>query len=198
VVSAIILVGGLFVSFRIIRILRNYNLGRPWIILSSFIFFFLFGYGYIALRFLGINLISGLSIENLMTVIFLFSAIFVVTLSVLNLNLMRNVFGSGISDAEALNKFAQYVHMPVRKVRALAKRDYAVNCDACNMAVHYSIPNVVRAHPQIERGVVVDKGMGITSYRLYVRHFCGNGFREIPVSHDHKLEYRAKRPSRLV
>ncbi len=198
VISALILVGGLFVAFRIIRILRNYNLGRPWIILTTLIAFFLFGYMYTALRFLGINLVSGLSLENLTTVIFFFGSIFVVTLSVVNLNLMKNVFGSGISDTEALNKFSQHIGMPIRKVRSLVKKNYAVKCDTCNMAVHYSIPNVVRAHPQIERGVVVDKGMGITSYRLYVRHFCGNGFREIPVSHDHQLEYRAKRPSRLV
>ena len=88
--------------------------------------------------------------------------------------------------------------MPARKIMAMTKKEYAVACEICGGDVEYSIPDLVRAHPRIERGVVVDRAMGGVNYRFYVRHYCGKELREIPVRHDSQFEYRSHRPSRPV
>ncbi len=197
-ISAAILIFGLFYAFRISKILQNYKLARPWKILTTLIFFFFFGYIFIALRFFGYEIFDFLSLENIMTAIFFFGALFVMTLSVLNYNLMISIFGVWIKDSETIKLFASHIGMPFEKAKKLIKPVYSVICDNCEENVSYSIPNIVRAHPHLNRGIVIDKGMGIVSYRLYVRHYCGKDLREIPVSHDSKLEYRSQSPSRPV
>ena len=50
--GAVILVLGLIFALRIVGILRDYDLARPWIILSILISFFFLGYVFTALRLL--------------------------------------------------------------------------------------------------------------------------------------------------
>ncbi len=40
--------------------------------------------------------------------------------------------------------------------------------------------------------------MGGIIYRFYIRHYCQNEYREIPVKHDSQFEYRSQGPSRPV
>ncbi len=198
IIGAGILSFGLLYAYRIIKILRNFGLAQPWIVLSTLISFFFIGYLFIALRFLGIDLMPSLSLENLVTVIFFFGAVFVLVLAILNRDLFANIFGMVISDSEALSRFSEHINLPVRLVLSMIKPKYSVACDICNRSVQYSIPDIVRAHPSLDRGVVVEKAMGGVNYQLFVRHYCGKELREIPVCHDSHFEYRSNRPSRPV
>jgi hypothetical protein len=196
--GAIILSIGLLFAFQIITILRKYKLSRPWMWLSGLISFFFLGYVFTALRFVDINLLPNLSLEDLVTAIFFFGAIFVLILAVLNYHLFVDIFGVGISDVKAMKRFASYINLPTSQVSHLIDREYTVQCDVCQKLVRYSIPEVVRAHPHLDRGVIVQEAMGGTNYRLYIRHYCHNEYREIPVKHDSQFEYRSHGPSRPV
>lgn len=198
ILGAVILIAGLIYALRIVVLLRNYGLARPWIVLSVLISFFLLGYVFTALRFLNVDLLPSVTLEGLVTAIFFFGAVFVTVLAVLNNNLFGDIFGKGIDDPKAFSIFAEFIGMPARKIMAMTKEEYSVACDICAGDVEYSIPDLVRAHPRIERGVVVDRAMGGTNYRFYVRHYCGKELREIPVRHDSQFQYRSHRPSRPV
>ena len=198
IIGAVILGVGLYFAVRIIWILRAYGLARPWIVLTTLISFFLLGYVFTALRFLEIDLMPAVTLEGLVTAIFFFGAVFVSTLAILNRNLFSDIFGKGIDDTKAYSLFADHVGMPARKVMAMTQSNYSVACEICNGDVNYSIPDIVRSHPRLERGVVVEKAMGGVNYRFYVRHYCGKELREIPVRHDGQFEYRSHRPSRPV
>ena len=198
VLGAVILLAGLFYTWRIISILKNFNLARPWILLFTLISFFLFGYIFTALRFLDLNLLPGVTLEGLVTAIFFFGAIFVLILAVLNRNLFANIFGVGLSDTKAILLFSEHIKVPAREIIAKTKPEYSVMCDICNQPVKYSIPDIVRAHPRLDRGVIVEKAMGGINYRFFVRHYCRNEYREIPVRHDSNFEFRSHGPSRIV
>ncbi len=198
VLGAVILVAGLIYALRIVSLLRNYGLARPWILLSAMIGFFFLGYIFIALLFLDIAMIPAITFEDLVTAIFFFGAVFVTVLAVLNHNLFGDIFGKGIDDTKAFRIFAEHVGMPARKAMAMTRPQYSVACEICGGDVKYSVPELVRSHPRIDRGVVVDQAMGGTNYRFYVRHYCDKELREIPVRHDSQFEYRSHRPSRPV
>ena len=198
IIGAVILSVGLAFIFNIVIILRKFRLARPWIWLSGLISFFFIGYVFTALRFLNIDLFPGVSLENLVTAIFFFGAVFVLILAILNRYLFANIFGIGMSDSKAMKQFAMHIKLPVRQVIHLLKHEYTVTCDICHQPVKYTIPDIVRAHPRIERGIMVENAMGGVNYRIYVRHYCHNEYREIPVRHDGKFEYRSQGPSRPV
>ncbi len=109
-----------------------------------------------------------------------------------------DIFGKGIDDTKAYSLFAEHVGIPARKLMAMTKSNYSVVCEICNRDVNYSIMDIVRSHPRLERGVVVERAMGCVNYRFYVRHYCGKELREIPVRHDGQFEYRPHKPSRPV
>lgn len=198
IIGAGILAIGLFNAMGIIRILRNFDLARPWIVLSTLISFFFVGYLFIALRFLNIELMPGLSLEILVTAIFFFGAVFVLVLAILNRNLFASIFGIGISDPMALDLLSAHIDIPVGQIVTLIKPQYSVSCDICNQSVDYSIPDIVRAHPRLDRGIVVERAMGSVNYLMFVRHYCDEEYREIPVLHDGQFEYRSHRASRPV
>ena len=198
IIGAGILSIGLIYALSIIKMLKDFNLARPWIMLTTLISFFFIGYVFTALKFLGIDLMPGLSLENLVTAIFFFGAVFVLVLAILNRTLLANIFGIGLSDSKALKLFSEHINIPARQIIPLIKPEYFVTCDICHQSVKYSIPDIVRAHPRLERGVIVDRGMGGVNYRLFIRHYCGKEYREIPVRHDSQFEYRSQGPSRIV
>ena len=198
IMGAVILIAGLINALRIVSLLRNYGLARPWILLSAMIGFFFLGYIFIALLFLDIAMIPAITFEGLVTAIFFFGAVFVTVLAVLNHNLFGDIFGKGMDDTKAFRIFAEHVGMPARKAMAMTRPQYSVACEVCGGDVKYSVPELVRSHPRIDRGVVVDRAMGGTNYRFYVRHYCDKELREIPVRHDSQFEYRSHRPSRPV
>lgn len=198
IIGAGILSIGLIYALSIVKILKDFNLARPWIMLTTLISFFFVGYLFTALRFLNINLMPSISLESLITAIFFFGAVFVLVLAILNRNLLANIFGIGLTDAKAIELFSNNIGMPAGQVVSMIKPAYYVTCDICSQPVKYSIPDIVRAHPRLERGVIVERAMGGVSYRFFVRHYCENQYREIPVRHDNHFEYRSHGPSRLV
>jgi hypothetical protein len=198
IAGAVILLVGFGFVVSIIRILRVYGLARQWVILSILIAFFFLGYIFTALLFLDIAMVPIVTLEGLVTAIFFFGAIFVLILAVLNRSLFSDIFGVGLDDHKAYQIFAEHVGMPARKVMAMTRAEYSVACEICTDDVKYSIPDLVRSHPRLDRGVVVERAMGGVNYRFYVRHYCGKELREIPVRHDSQFEYRSHRPSRPV
>ncbi len=106
--------------------------------------------------------------------------------------------GIKLSDEEAVMKFLQFTGLKSLKNPAMLINRNSITCDRCGCKVLYSVPDVVRSHPQIEKGIEISIKMGNKSFILYVRHTCGNEIREIPVYHDSELNLRALRPSRLV
>jgi len=198
IIGAVVLSIGLVYSLSIIQILKDFNLARPWIMLTTLISFFFIGYIFTALRFLNIDLLPSLSLENLVTAIFFFGAVFVLMLAILNRNLLANIFGMGLNDTKALKIFSEYIQIPSHQVVSMIKPEYYVTCDICHQPVKYSIPDIVRAHPRLERGVIVESAMGGVNYRFFIRHYCDKQYREIPVRHDSHFEYRSHGPSRPV
>jgi len=198
IIGAVILIVGLIYAINIVRILNRYNRARPWILIVFLIAFFLLGYVYVALQFLNMNMLPSVTLEALVTAIFFFGAIFVLLIAYLNRNLFANIFGVGVSDSRAIHMLSDYLNMPVRQIYSLIKPKYTVTCDHCNQQVDYSIPDIVRAHPRMERGIIVENAMGGVNYRFFVHHYCGKELREIPVRHDSKFEYRSHGPSRPV
>jgi hypothetical protein len=196
--GAVILIIGLIYALRIVALLRNYGLARPWIVLTVLIFFFLVGYLFIGARFLNMDMLPMVTLEGLVSAIFFFGAVFVAILAVLNHNLLGGIFGIGIDDTKAYKIFSEHVGMPARKVMAMTRGEYSITCEICDGEIKYSVPDLVRSHPRIERGVIVERAMGGTNYRFYVRHYCEKELREIPVRHDSQFEYRSHRPSRPV
>jgi hypothetical protein len=107
--------------------------------------------------------------------------------------------GLQISDDEALLRFRRYANIGSGLARQNLLTRHGVRCDNCGQLVNYTIPDIVRSHPQLSKGVVISDRMGSRFYLFYVRHQCANGeLREIPVQHDHNLEYRSQRPSRVL
>jgi hypothetical protein len=173
ILGAGILVAGLVVALRIVGLLQVYDLARPWILLSVLISFFFLGYVFTALRFLGVELLPGITLEGLVTAIFFFGALFVLALAFLNINLIRDIFGKKINDPKAYQIFAEHIGMPAKQVMAMTRPLYAVASEICGGDVEYSIPEIIRTHPRRDRGVLVERAMGGTNYRFFVRHYCG-------------------------
>jgi hypothetical protein len=107
--------------------------------------------------------------------------------------------GQAISDREAILRFIRYAgNRPEFNLEMFVKR-HAVRCDNCLQMVNFSVVDIVRTFPQLNRGIIVEEKMGSRVYRLYVRHSCRNNeIWEIPVQLDEHLAYRSQRPARAV
>jgi hypothetical protein len=107
--------------------------------------------------------------------------------------------GQKINDKDAIIKFLKLSgNQKEFNLDAFIKLQ-SVRCDHCMKMVNFSIVDVVRSFPQLNRGVVVEEKMGMRSYRMYIRHIClKNEIWEIPVHLDNYLDYRSQRPSRMV
>jgi hypothetical protein len=106
--------------------------------------------------------------------------------------------GQDISDREAVIRFIKHAGLSKKFTPSKFLQRHSTRCDHCGEMIHYSIIDIVRAHPNLNQGVIVEQKMGSRSYRFYVRHRCGNEIWEIPVHHDEELSYRSQRPARLV
>ncbi len=196
--GALILLVGLFYSFRIISILRRQNLAVAWIVLTVLIVFFLIGFILFALQTLGLGLLANIPVESIAAWVFFFGSIFVLMMTFLNNRLFVDIFGIRLSDKEALIKFAKFLDIHPFFLQSRINPEYSVTCDSCAKKVKYSIPDIVRSHPNLERGVKIEEAMGTKNYTFFVRHRCEGSLREIPVTHDEKFEYRSKRASRVL
>jgi len=106
--------------------------------------------------------------------------------------------GMNIPDDEAIMRFSKFADIAMDIDPLLFLIRHTITCDQCKQTIEYSITDIVRSHPQLDRGIEISKKMGSRTFTFYVRHTCGQVIREIPVQHDEDLKLRALRPSRLV
>jgi len=198
IMGALILLVGIYYSLKIVSILRRQNMAVTWIVLTAMIIFFLVAFVLYAAQTLGYELLSAIPIESITAWVFFFGSIFVLILTVLNSRLFIDIFGIRLSDKEALLKFAKHLDIHPFFLQSRINPEYSITCDTCNKKVKYSIPDIVRSHPNLERGVKTEEAMGTKSYTFFLRHKCSESLREIPVTHDEKFEYRSKRASRVL
>jgi hypothetical protein len=195
--GALIMGVGLMVIIRIVETLRVYELARLWIILASLIFFFI-GYVFTVLRLLNIVMLPAVPRDALVSATYFFGALFVLTWDVLNLGLFKDMLDKGINDQEPCRFFLPHIGVPARKIMAMTREVYSVARDICGGDVHYSVPELVSTHPQIDRGVVKEQAVSGTNCRFYIHHYCGSALREILVRHNGRVQYRSHRPSRPI
>lgn len=107
--------------------------------------------------------------------------------------------GLNLSDDEALLRFRRFANIGSGQARDNLLNRHTVRCDHCSQLISYTIPDIVRSHPQLSKGMEISDRMGSRFYLFYIRHQCTQGeLREIPVQHDQNLEYRSQRPSRVL
>ena len=198
IAGALILSVGLYYSLKIVSILRRQNMAVPWIVLTVMVAFFLIAFILYSLQTLGVDSLDFISAESIAAWVFFFGSIFVLLLTVLNSRLFVDIFGIRLSEKKALLKFAKHVNLHPFFLQSRINPEYSITCDVCNKKVKYSIVDIVRSHPNLERGVKIEEAMGTTNYTFFLRHRCGGILREIPVTHDEKFEYRSKRASRIL
>lgn len=121
-----------------------------------------------------------------------------ILLTLHNQNAFTISSGIKLSDKDAIYRFLDFANIKELKDPTVLIKRNSIICDKCGKKIEYSIPDVVRSHPQLTRGIEVISKMGNRSYIFYIKHTCGNEIREIPVHHDCDLNLRALRPSRLV
>ncbi len=107
--------------------------------------------------------------------------------------------GQQFSDRDAILQFIRHVGIRPEFNLNVFIKPHAIRCDHCHKMVNFSVVDVVRSFPQLNRGVIVEEKMGTRSYRLYIRHRCLHGeIWEIPLFLDENLQYRSQRSARAV
>lgn len=103
-----------------------------------------------------------------------------------------------LDDNSAIRKFLKHAGIPTNVDTANFKRIYSIHCPNCGQMVKYSIADIVRSFPTLQQGIEISNRMGTRMYLFNVRHTCGDQIIDLPVQHDHNLEYRSIKPPRLV
>jgi len=105
--------------------------------------------------------------------------------------------GADVSDQEAVRAFLEFVH-PHKVDPLLCFERASIRCPRCTRTITYSFIDIIRSHPRLNRGIMLEERMGLRVFRAYVRHVCRDEIWEIPVLHDSRLAYRSQSPPRLV
>jgi hypothetical protein len=107
--------------------------------------------------------------------------------------------GIPLTDQEAIVEFVKHVGNQSVFTPEMFLDRHEIRCDHCTEMVVYSMVDIIRCFPQLNRGVVVEEKMGVRTYRVYVRHYCREReIWEIPMQLDERLEYRSQRQARAV
>ena len=118
--------------------------------------------------------------------------------SYLSWRTLRGIYGNDISDKAAVNKFLRFANLSVNATDILLEKSFDMKCEVCEKQIEYTIPDIVRSHPDLERGVEIEEGLGELNFTLYVRHDCTDHYRETPIMHDQNLVPRSQKESREV
>lgn len=169
-----------------------------WVLVQAILVIVILGFVISLIYLLGYPIIPLVSFETIIAFTLLLSTILIVSLYLVLWLVIRQLFGSRISDKKAIIKFLRFAKLPANIGSVIKDKKFQANCDKCKKRVNYTIPDIIRSHPDIKRGVYIEQGLGEINYNFYVRHQCEREIREIPVQHDEKLEYRNQKPSRLV
>ena len=103
-----------------------------------------------------------------------------------------------LDDDLAIQKFLKFAGIPSNVELERFKTTYLIHCPKCSQKVSYTIADVVRSYPTLQQGIEITDRMGSRIYLFYVRHTCGDQIIDLPVQHDHNLEYRSVKSPRLV
>ena len=197
VVGIIGIIYGIILTLKTVGVLRPLGIqGRYWI-LVAFLVFFLMMYIFQLLTIIGIVVLP-ISLELMVSLVYMGGAVYVILTSFISLGLWRNVAGKPLTAEEAREIFAKHVgNAP--PMDAFSAKDYSVNCSFCGENVEFSLVDVVSSHADsIERGIEVQSGMGLKMVVVYPRHVCKDGLRETSVKLDDTYKYRSHGESRPV
>lgn len=103
-----------------------------------------------------------------------------------------------LEDDLAIRKFLKFAGFPEVSDLDRFKTSYTVLCPRCKQKISYSIADIVRAFPTLQQGIEIADRMGTRMYTFYIRHTCGSDILDVPVQHDHNLDYRSVKTPRLV
>ncbi len=103
-----------------------------------------------------------------------------------------------MDETSAIHKFLRLAGIPSTVDLNNFKKIYHIHCPQCGQVVKYSITDIVRTYSNIQQGIEIQNCLGSRVYVFYVRHTCGDHIIDLPVQHDHNLEYRSIKPPRLV
>jgi len=106
--------------------------------------------------------------------------------------------GQDISPKEAILRFIKLAGNQEHFRPEMLLKRHSIRCDHCRKVVNYSLIDVIRSFPHLKQGMILEEKMGTRTYRMYIRHHCAGELWEIPVHHDHNLEYRSQRAARIV
>lgn len=186
------------VSLWLVRSIKGDSVMEKWVILQVVLFVIGIFYGLFLLDFLNFGIGAFISIELLASLTLLLVSIYVGGASYLTWKTLRGIYGTDISDKRAMNKFLRFANLPAGAAEVLMDKSFDLNCEVCNKQIEYTIQDVVRSHPDLERGVEIEDGLGETNFTFYVRHDCKDHYRETPIQHDHNMVPRAQKDSREV
>jgi hypothetical protein len=191
------LFGGLILTLKTVGVLRPLGLQSRYWILVVFISFFLLMYVMFILTLLGF-IILPVSLELLVSLVYLGGALYVILVSYISLGLWRNVVGTPLTTEQAREMFIQLVgNAPASD--QFSSKNYSIKCNICEKNIEFSLVDVVSSHADsIERGIEVQSGMGLKMILIYPRHVCKDGLRETPVKLDDSFKYRSHGESRPV
>ncbi|MDH3942789.1 MAG: hypothetical protein OEV06_01670 [Anaerolineae bacterium] len=188
----------LFASLWILRSIKGTYVRELWVGVQMVLLLVVIGMAIILLDFLQFDIESIIPRDLLTSIIIILISFYAAVSTYMNAKIFKAIFGTGMSDQKALNKFLRFAQLPASAANVLMDKTFDMQCDTCGKEVEYSIPDVVRAHPDIERGIEIEDGLGERNFTLYVRHDCEDDFREIPVQHDKNMVPRSQKESRVV
>jgi hypothetical protein len=191
------LIGGLALTLKTVGVLRPLRLQSRYWILVAFISFFLLMYIMFILSLLGAIALP-VSLELLVSLVYLGGAVYVILVSYISLGLWRNVAGTPLTPEQAREMFAKHVGV-APPLDQFSAKNYNIKCNICEKTVEFSLVDVVSSHADnIGRGIEVQSGMGLKMILIYPRHVCKDGLRETPVKLDDSFKYRSHGESRPV
>jgi len=193
-----ILAVSLSVSLWLVRSIKGDSVMERWVILQVVLFVIGIFYGLFLLEFLNFGITAFISIELLASLTLMLVSIYVAGASYLTWKTLRGIYGTDMSDKRAMNKFLRFANLSASAGDILMNKSFDLNCEVCEKQIEYTIQDVVRSHPDLERGIEIEDGLGETNFTFYVRHDCTDHYRETPIQHDHNMVPRSQKDSREV
>ena len=188
----------LLISLWLVRSIKADSVKEKWVILQVILFVIGIFYGLFLLEFLNFGITDFITIELLASLTLVLMSIYISGASYLTWKTLRGIYGTDMSDKRSMNKFLRFANLPASAADILMDKSFDLNCEVCKKQIEYTIQDVVRSHPDLNRGIEIEDGLGETNFTFYVRHDCTDHYRETPVQHDQNMVPRAQKYSREV
>lgn len=196
--AGLVLGASLVISLWLVRSIKGSSVTEKWLMLQVLLFIVAVFYVIILLDFLQFGIDTFISIELLASLTLFLMSLYVGGATYLSWRTLRGIYGNAMSNKAAVKKFVRYASLTIDAVDTLKDKSFDMKCEVCERKIDYTIADVVRSHPDLERGVEIEDGLGELNFTLYVRHDCNDHYRETPIQHDHNMVPRAQKESREV